>query len=193
MLDRQSLREMARRHRQCLTPHQQQQAALQLKAQFIQHPKVLAADTLALYLAMDGELSTQPCIHWCWETGKRVCLPVLHPVHTGHLLFLAYEPDTPMRHNRFGIPEPRLDSQQVVPLDQIALIFTPLVAFDGQGNRLGMGGGFYDRTLSQWHQHQQGPYPIGLAHDCQRVEQIPAEAWDVPLPEVLTPSHHWRW
>ncbi|WP_409420413.1 5-formyltetrahydrofolate cyclo-ligase [Pseudaeromonas sp. ZJS20] len=193
MLDRQSLREMARRHRQSLSPHQQQQAATQLKARFIQHPKVQAADTLALYLAMDGELSTQACIQWCWEAGKRVCLPVLHPVHAGHLLFLAYEADTPMQHNRFGIPEPRLDSRTVVPLEQLSLIFTPLVAFDSQGNRLGMGGGFYDRTLAQWHQHRQGPYPIGLAHDCQRVEQIPSEAWDVPLPEILTPGHHWIW
>ena len=56
-----------------------------------------------------------------------------------------------------------------------------------------MGGGFYDRTLSQLQPDQDGPHLIGLAHDCQRVEQIPIEAWDVPLPEILTPSRRWRW
>ncbi|MNH39826.1 5-formyltetrahydrofolate cyclo-ligase family protein [compost metagenome] len=54
-----------------------------------------------------------------------------------------------------------------------------------------MGGGFYDRTLQNW-QHA-GPYPIGLAHDCQQVEKVPVEHWDIPLPEIITPSQNWVW
>jgi 5-formyltetrahydrofolate cyclo-ligase len=98
--------------------------------------------------------------------------------------------------NHFGIEEPRLNVQQVLPVSRLDIIFTPLVAFDATGQRLGMGGGFYDRTLQDWESaylQQCGPYPIGLAHDCQRVDALPVQEWDVPLPEIITPSTHYRW
>ena len=75
----------------------------------------------------------------------------------------------------------------VCPVNQLDIIFTPLVAFDSQGNRMGMGGGYYDRTLAHW-QTNQTPYPIGLAHNCQLVEQLPVQAWDIPLAQIITPD-----
>ena len=88
-----------------------------------------------------------------------------------------------MLKNKFGIWEPKLNVQNVLPLDELDILFTPLVAFDKQGNRLGMGGGFYDRTLQNW---QNASFiPVGLAHQCQQVEQLPTEAWDVPLHRIL--------
>lgn len=54
-----------------------------------------------------------------------------------------------------------------------------------------MGGGFYDRTLHLW--RRGGPYPIGLSHDCQQVAQLPTAHWDIPLPEILTPTRSWAW
>lgn len=95
--------------------------------------------------------------------------------------------------NRYGILEPRLNVLDVLPANQLDVICTPLVAFDGSGQRLGMGGGYYDRTLAPWYQSGNGAKPVGIAHDCQRVETLPVEAWDVPLPEILTPSRHWQW
>jgi 5-formyltetrahydrofolate cyclo-ligase len=64
------------------------------------------------------------------------------------------------------------------------------VAFDETGARLGMGGGFYDRTLTHW--QKINTYPIGIAHDCQRVESVPIESWDIPLPEIITPNNHYN-
>lgn len=64
------------------------------------------------------------------------------------------------------------------------MMFIPLVAFDEKGERLGMGGGFYDRTLAGW--QKKGFYPVGLAHDCQQVDELPAAQWDVPLPGSRT-------
>ena len=88
-----------------------------------------------------------------------------------------------MLKNKFGILEPKLNVQNVLPLDELDILFTPLVAFDKQGNRLGMGGGFYDRTLQNW---QNASFiPVGLAHQCQQVELLPIEAWDVPLHRIL--------
>ena len=155
------------------------------------------AKRIALYLANDNELDAISFIHWCWQQNKEIYLPVLHPFHSGHLLFLRYQQDTLMTKNKYGILEPVLDITQVCPINQLDILFTPLVAFDNSGARLGMGGGFYDRTLANWHKEQTTalvkikiikPYPIGIAHDCQQVASIPTEVWDIPLPEIITPS-----
>ena len=52
----------------------------------------------------------------------------------------------------------------------------------------------YDQpNIAPWFKDKSGPYPIGLAHDCQKVDSLPVEKWDVPLPEIITPSHHYQW
>jgi len=193
MLDRQFIRQTVRRRRQALSLTEQQHASQALVDQFRRHPLLERAHRVALYLANDGELDPRPAMDWCLSRSIKLCLPVLDPDREGFLLFLDYGADTPLLPNRFGIPEPVLTADNRIPLSAIDILFTPLVAFDSEGNRLGMGGGFYDRTLGQLQPDQDGPHLIGLAHDCQRVEQVPVEAWDVPLPEILTPSRRWRW
>lgn len=152
---------------------------------------VVRAQTVALFLSFDGELNTTPLIEALWRAGKNVYLPVLHPFSPGNLLFLRYTPQSNLVTNRLKILEPKLDVRDVLPLNELDVLVTPLVAFDETGQRLGMGGGFYDRTLQHWQQH--GLYPVGLAHDCQRVETLPVEQWDIPLPAVVTPSRLWQW
>ena len=154
-------------------------------------PPVVLAHTVAVFLSFDGELDTQPLIEQLWRAGKRVYLPVLHPFSRGNLLFLHYHPHSDLVTNRLNIQEPRLDVRDVLPLSKLDVLITPLVAFDEDGQRLGMGGGFYDRTLQNWQQHQI--HPVGYAHDCQRVEKLPVEEWDIPLPAVVTPSKVWEW
>ncbi len=190
-VSRDAIRREVRARRRALSPREQHQAAERIVERVIGHPRMQAAKNIAVFLSFDGELNTQPLIERLWQAGKHVCLPVVHPFSPGHLLFLAYAPDTPMTTNGFGIREPRLDVRHVLPINALDIVLTPLVAFDEQGQRLGMGGGFYDRTLQNW-QHG-GPYPVGLAHDCQRVETLPAQSWDVPLPEIITPGAHYRW
>ncbi|WP_075182264.1 5-formyltetrahydrofolate cyclo-ligase [Pantoea sp. 1.19] len=188
---RQQLRHRIRQLRRALSPAQQQQAAEAVCQRALTYPPLQAARTVALFLSIDGELDTQPLITALWRQGKTVCLPVLHPFCPGQLLFLRYDAHTPLRRNRLGIAEPPLDIRLLVPLAQLDLLLMPLVAFDRHGQRLGMGGGFYDRTLQQ---HQRyGFHRAGLAHDIQRVENLPAEAWDVPLPAVITPGGIWTW
>lgn len=190
---RTTIRKTIREQRRSLSSLQQQQSAKRLLRQCQQFLPLADAQHIAIYLSADGEIDTKPIIEWLWQQNKNVYLPVLHPFTAGHLLFLHYTPDTIMRDNKYGIAEPRLDVTTLIPISKLDLIATPLVAFDSTGQRLGMGGGYYDRTLSQWHSHQQGPRPFGLAHDCQQVESLPCESWDVPLPDILTPSKHWQW
>ncbi|PSU61925.1 5-formyltetrahydrofolate cyclo-ligase [Photobacterium phosphoreum] len=186
---RHQLRQQIRHARRQLSPQQQHHAAQQLSLRLQALPQIQQSQHIALYLANDGEIDPQPFIEWLWQQGKSVYLPVLHPFSKGHLLFLHYAANTPMTTNRYGISEPKLDVRRVKPIAELDVICTPLVAFDSNGQRLGMGGGYYDRTLSQWHQHRQGPYPIGIGHDCQYIPLLPNEKWDVPLPLIITPNH----
>jgi len=189
---RNAIRQQVRAARKALSATEQQQASSLLLNSLINHPKVSQAQHLSLTLAYDGEIDLKPFIHWCWQQQKQLYLPVVHPIITGQLLFLAYQPETEMIKNRYGIDEPKFSSfvSQTTPADALDIVLTPLVAFDPQGNRIGMGGGYYDRLLAPWFTEKQGPYPIGLAHDCQYVSALPIQDWDVPLPEVITPSQH---
>ncbi len=190
MDSRSKLRNAIRIRRRKLSLVEQQHASELLLQRLSIHPKVQLSQTVALYLANDGELDPMLFINWCWQQGKQVYLPVLHPFCSGHLLFILFERNSVMVKNNYGICEPKLEINKVCPLDQLDVLFTPLVAFDNSGARLGMGGGFYDRTLANWQQHQV--YPIGLAHDCQQVDKIPVEQWDIPLPEIITPTKDFR-
>ncbi len=190
---RQQFRQTIRQLRQQLSREEQRQAAKQLMQQCQSLPEIAASQHIALYLANDGEIDTMPLISWLWQQGKQVYLPVLHPFSEGHLLFLHFDANTPMTANKFRIQEPKLDQTKVKPVNQLDLVFTPLVGFDSQGHRLGMGGGYYDRTFANWFATGIGPTPIGLAHNCQHVEQLPTENWDVPLPKIVTPQRIWQW
>lgn len=203
---RQTIRQQVRKLRKALSPEQQQQAAHMLIDQMLQLPQIRHATHIALYLSNDAELDTTPLIQALWQSGKMLYLPILHPFAPGYLIFQRYQQDTPMKLNQFNIPEPVLNCAELLPVAKFDVICTPLVAFDAKGNRLGMGGGFYDRTLSQIPQNQffQRGLPlnsvakarqtslIGLAHQCQEVAEIPVESWDIPLPLIVTPTQVFR-
>ena len=188
---RQQIRQQIRQRRRALTPEQQTQFALQAADRMMAYPPVLLAQTVAVFLSFDGELDTRPLIDQLWRAGKRVYLPVLHPFSPGNLLFLHYHPSSDLVVNRLKIREPKLDVRDVLPLSRLDVLVTPLVAFDAAGQRLGMGGGFYVRTLQNWRRHRL--QPVGYAHDCQQVDALPTEQWDIPLPAVITPSKTWLW
>jgi len=177
------LRKTMREMRQQLCEQTQAAAArdlaTQLSAKLPAHVK-----HVALYLANDGEVCPTPFIEQLWQRNVAVYLPVLHPFNAGNLLFLRYQQHTKMVINKYGISEPALDVRLVCPPAQLDIIYTPLVAFDKCGNRMGMGGGYYDRTLA----HLPDIMTIGLAHDCQQVDKLDVQPWDMPLDYIITPS-----
>ncbi len=186
------LRKQFRALRNSLNSGEQASAARDALTQCLKLESFNTAKHIALYLANDGELITQAIINYCWKQGKSVYLPVLHPFAKNTLAFFEYSEKTQMRSNRFEIDEPKLDVRKVIPVKALDIIFTPLVAFDKEGNRLGMGGGFYDRTLSQLAQtnatQTNKTQLVGLAHDCQQAEKLPVQTWDIPLSTIVTPS-----
>lgn len=189
--DRQDIRTHVRHLRRALTAEQQQEAAVQAADKALNFAPVQQARKIALFLSFDGELNTRPLIAKLWQHKQQVYLPVLHPFAKGQLLFFRYEATTTLTPNKLRIPEPPLDIRNLATLSELDVVMVPLVAFDRQGQRLGMGGGFYDRTLQNWQQHNF--LPVGLAHDCQEVDDLPVADWDVPLPAMITPSKIWQW
>lgn len=190
--NRQALRKALREKRNALTTEQQQHAAHAVRDNLLSLPAIRQASSIACYLPNDGEVDLTPFINTCWTTPaqppKVMSLPVLHPICKGHLLFLQYKMHTPMQQNKYGIKEPVLACCNVIPTFDHDIILMPLVGFDNQGNRLGMGGGYYDRSLSAIHSVKTKPKLIGIAHDCQQVKQLPVQPWDIPLDAIITPS-----
>lgn len=185
--DRNLLRKSLRKQRRDLTPHQQNIHAHELASLVCRQPLFLNAKRIAAYLTEDGEIDPLPVIEKAWQYKKEIYLPILPP--TGKSLFFApFKFNTPLKPNRFGILEPEVHPDKWLRARQLNLILLPLVAFDETGNRLGMGGGFYDRSLAftthrkQWH----SPHLMGLAHELQKVAALPCESWDVPVNMIAT-------
>ena len=183
---RKQLRQTLRAKRQSLSSQQQNIASQALKNKCIE--LATGHQNFALYLQNDGEIDPKLAIESLWELDKTVLLPVMHSFRKGYLNFQKYTASTNLPHNRYGIPEPRLSSLETVAIADIDVVFMPLVGFDVHGNRLGMGGGYYDRTFAAIDKLEKKPMLIGLAHDCQQLESIPVESWDVPLDQIITPT-----
>lgn len=153
---------------------------------FINNPLLSRQQHIALYIALHGEMETSLLMQRLQQQNKSIYLPALHPTHKQELLFIKTSPEQKLRLNRFAIPEPEYQSERCIKPAQLDIICMPLVAFDAHGNRLGMGGGFYDRSLAQLKQQPGKPLLIGLAHAFQEVEHIESQPWDIPLQAIIT-------
>ena len=125
----------------------------------------------------------QALIEHAVTAGKRVFFPILD--HQS-LKFARWTEQTCLQKNRFGIDEP-IDSE-TIPTKQLDLVLAPLVAFDQQGTRLGMGGGYYDRTFAFLAEcaRPAGLKLVGVAYEFQRAILPEPRSWDIPLDAVVT-------
>jgi len=142
-----------------------------------------SAKHIAIFTPNDGEIETHSTITFLTKHGYFVYLPILE----GEKLKFA-KMGNHFRKNRFGIDEPIYTPQ--LSANQMDLILMPLVGFDKNKNRLGMGGGFYDKTLSfqSKRKNYRVPKLFGLAFDCQEVDHLDSKPWDVPLDGIVTPT-----
>ncbi|MFW2176601.1 MULTISPECIES: 5-formyltetrahydrofolate cyclo-ligase [unclassified Moraxella] len=185
-----ALRKQLNRQRQRLTVSERQRAS-HLAVRQLHHiaqqfclPKQAK---IAVFVDAFGELPTQSLIDWATRQGFAIYLPVVTHPHQP-LTFIQLAP-THLRKARlcrhaFGMRQPKKGRQ--LSAKKMDMIVVPLVAIDKQGYRMGMGGGFYDRTLAKT---KTKPLTIGWAYDFQWVAQLPHEAWDIRLDGLVTPSH----
>ncbi len=179
----QTLRHSLRNQRHKLLDNHREAFAQQLLQQVQQIASFKKGQKIALYLENDGEISPKHIQNFLKNKKISVYLPILDDKS----LKFAKIGDK-FKNNKFGISEPI--STNILSAEQLDIVFIPLVGFDTQKNRLGMGGGFYDRTLA-FKKHQEynaNPKIYGLAFDCQKVDKLNTEPWDVPLDAIITPT-----
>jgi 5-formyltetrahydrofolate cyclo-ligase len=178
-----TLRQSIRIQRRSISSSDQEKFARQLLSQVQKFANFKNGQKIGLYLPNDGEIDTKYIQNFLKNRGFSIYLPILV---VKSLKFAKVGKN--FRKNRFGIDEPI--STQILNANQLNTLFMPLVGFDQFKNRIGMGGGFYDRTLSfkKRQQNYKNPKLYGLAFDCQEVAKLNAKPWDVPLDVIITPS-----
>jgi len=193
-LSRPQLRRLLRNARRSLNRAEQRQAAQGLYRQLAQDPLFRRARHVSLYLPMDGEIDPRLLLREAQRRGKKTYLPVLSAWPRTKMVFQRVKPGERFRPNRFRIPEPRIDARKQRKIWALDLILMPLVGFDAQGGRLGMGGGFYDRSLAYQARRKawQKPVLLGLAHECQKVGKLAVASWDVPLQGTVSDKRWYR-
>ena len=187
-LSRPQLRRMLRKARRALTPSEQRQAAHGLYRQLAQHPLFRRAKHISLYLPTDGEIDPRLLLRAAQRRGKATYLPVLSAWPRTKMVFQRVKPGETLLPNRFRILEPRVNARRQRKVWALDLVLLPLVGFDDTGGRLGMGGGFYDRSLAYLARRKSWRKPalLGLAHECQKVDRLAQASWDVPLAGTVT-------
>lgn len=138
---------------------------------------------IAAFLAFDGEPDVEPLLRNWHSQGVGIALPVVPSGGPGDMSMHRWTPETDMGRNMLGIREPRVAGER--PLEALDVVLIPLVAFDADGNRLGMGAGYYDRFLAGC-KGAACPLRLGVAYACQQAKHLPRDAWDVPLDAVVT-------
>ncbi len=184
-----SLRKQLRNKRQQLSPKQQQQHSQKIIHTITQSSFYQQAKSIALYLPSDGEVDISSLLKETLKQNKRCYLPIISNKEKGLMHFALYHKDIALKKNCFAILEPAYKKADLKTALEIDLVLAPLVGFDNQGNRMGMGGGYYDRALEHLKNNCNShvkPIFVGIAHELQRVNSLEKNAWDISLHAVVT-------
>ncbi len=172
------LRRSLRQRRAAISPAARADAAEAAAGLLQTLPPWATCKQLGLYQPASDEFDALPIAALARARGMDIYLPV---IDDQRLLFARWAPDADLLSNRYGIPEPDARARRIEP-SELDLLMMPLVGWDRRGGRLGMGGGYYDRTLAT----AARPPLAGLAFAAQEVEAVPMDPWDIPLDYVLT-------
>jgi 5-formyltetrahydrofolate cyclo-ligase len=183
MLARDRLRQEMKARRAALPPVERIRCAEAVGHYLLSQQAVQQAQHVAGYWAVAGEVSLHAVAPRVAASASYL-LPRLGP--EGTLRFARWTPKVDLIPNRYGIPEPGVDLADCLAPEQLDLVLIPLLAFDARGNRVGMGGGWYDRSFAYRLQRTAKPFMVGVAYAFQQVDAIAAEPWDVPLDAVVT-------
>lgn len=181
---RQHIRRDMRRARRALSESYRRQASERLARHLRRQLWFHQARHIGAYLAHGGELDPLPAL--LGHHDARLYLPVVRVEPELSMQMISWSPGEQLLTNRFGIGEPDPRRHSGRPLWSLDLLLVPLVAFDRHGNRLGMGGGFYDRLLADLGTRPRRPRLVGIAYGFQEVAGLPLAPWDQPLDLIVT-------
>jgi 5-formyltetrahydrofolate cyclo-ligase len=180
--DRDTLRRELRQRRREIPASQRIAAAESLATRLLALPFLPASGFVAGYWAMDGEIALH-VFQLRLPPPLVYCLPVLAG---DQLRFAPWRPGDALVTNRYGIPEPELEPSSTLDAMAMSLVVLPLVGFDANGQRLGMGGGWYDRSFAPRNQRPAPPWLVGAAFATQQTTALAKEPWDVAVDAICT-------
>lgn len=185
MNKREQIRQAIKIKRSCLTKKARLTANNQIAHRIVTSKIFQNSRKIACYMAMKGEVDLTQVVDAILGSGRQCYLPHVRHDKPGFLHFIEYLKGDVLQAGSFGILEPSLNTAKIIASNNLDLILVPLTAFDKNGNRLGAGGGYYDRTFS-FSKNNGKPVLIGVAFECQKVPQIEAYPHDVKLHGVIT-------
>ena len=174
--------------RRQLTAKESAQAGLSILKTIMQMNVFKRTVNVASYISLSGELCTQDMNEY-FMTRHHLCLPYMVTGQKGKMDFYSFKKGDELVENRFHILEPKNQPENLVSEDKIDVIIVPLVAFDNKGNRMGMGGGYYDRMLKKV---RKDCLVIGVAYEFQQVDELLVEEWDMPMDIVITEKNCYK-
>ncbi len=188
-----ALRRQMRQVRAGLTLQDQQHAAQSFARQALRSRLLKCGLKVAAYVPVRNEADLAPLIARALKLRCRVYLPRIVNLRAGRMEFLRFEGLRHLRRNALGLLEPVSSAPRIAPRE-LDRVFVPLAAFDAMGNRLGTGGGFYDRRFAFLASRRQWRKPrlIGVAYEMQRVPSVPKEPWDIVMDAVMTERRLYR-
>ena len=175
-MDKKELRAAIRAQKRAMTEKQICQASAELARQFLETEQYRNAKTIYGYLPYNQEVRTVPILERALADGKQVAVP---KIYGDEMRFLVLEDLAQVEKSEKGIPEPVAD--EPVACDPTALVLMPGMAFTRDGDRMGYGGGYYDKFLAQEPDHPT----VALCYSLQMLETLPKEAYDIPVDLVI--------
>jgi 5-formyltetrahydrofolate cyclo-ligase len=168
--------------RRLLSPEQRAVAARAVRDAVLSLPETQMAGTVAAYYSLGSEPDTHGLIYALWKRGSYVLLPVLLP--DGELDWASYEGPDSLRPGPRGLTEPAEPSRGVTGITSADLVLVPALAVDHSGQRLGRGGGSYDRALAR-----VGPRipTVALLYDPELLAEVPVAPHDQRVRLVARP------
>ncbi|MEQ1591312.1 MAG: 5-formyltetrahydrofolate cyclo-ligase [Thiobacillaceae bacterium] len=184
-MNKSTLRRHLKALRSDIKPDARSKAALRALRLALRHGLFLRPRRIGFYLPHGAEFDVRPLLNQALWMKRVCCLPVISG-RDRVLRFARLNGQNKMTANRYGILEP--SDSHPFRAQQLDILFMPLLGFDCQGHRLGMGGGYYDATLAYLARRRiwKKPLLIGVGYECQRVDTLPHDPWDAPLDAVLT-------
>ena len=166
--------------RRKLTDNYRQRASNRMLTVFCALPDFKEPRKVLCYASMADEVQIRPLMEKWLSLGVTVALP--HITGKGQMEAVSFTDFDSLVEGEYGILTPDLEKGEIIPPDELDLIIVPGIAYDTRGDRLGMGGGFYDAYLARATKAKR----IALAFSCQLVAKIPMEAHDVLVHKIIT-------
>lgn len=187
MSNKDKLRQHFKQLRANLSPQEQEHAALNLKEQIKQNPLIQASKKIGIYLAHKNELNLTPSIKYLHQQNKPLFAPILHPHHQT-FWFAPYQTNQALQKNKFGIQEPIYKLEDLLAPWELDLILIPALAIDKNHHRLGMGMGYYDRSLAFKKTNPLSkPVLIACIYNFQiSNKDLPTNEFDILIDEIIS-------